>query len=317
MLFRSRYGFHPSPFGEALFVTTQRGLAGLGWVEASDDVAQARALALADMQRRWLRAKFLQDDITTAPFVARVFQSQHWRADQPLKVVLIGSAFEVSVWEALLTLPLGTATTYADLARQIGIRSGIPETTPAFTVNKACGSGLKALMLGANEIRLGNAEVVVAAGSESMSRVPFLMDNARWGLRMGDQPLVDGMYRDGPSGSSEYFMSYMSPTTCAACNGLRLKPASLAVRVKGVSIADFTQQPLNRALATATAWKLTEREGLIAGRLRRRPGNDSSKSKQFEDGRWRQNYPHRSAKSVRKENRRICQPPATTAQRMN
>ena len=115
-----RYGFHPSPFGEALFVTTQRGLAGLGWVEASDDVAQARALALADMQRRWPRAKFLQDEVATAPFVARVFQSQHWRADQPLKVVLIGSAFEVSVWEALLTLPLGTATTYADLARQIG-----------------------------------------------------------------------------------------------------------------------------------------------------------------------------------------------------
>ena len=80
--------------------------------------------------------------------------------------------------------------------------------------------------------------------------------------------ILDGMYRDGPSGSSEYFMSYMSPTTCAACNGLRLKPASLAVRVKGVSIADFTQQPLNRALETATAWTLTEREGLIASRIR-------------------------------------------------
>ncbi len=80
--------------------------------------------------------------------------------------------------------------------------------------------------------------------------------------------ILDGMYRDGPSGSSEYFMSYMSPTTCAACDGLRLKPASLAVRVKGVSIADFTKLPLNRALVAAQAWKLTEREGLIASRIK-------------------------------------------------
>ena len=80
--------------------------------------------------------------------------------------------------------------------------------------------------------------------------------------------ILDRMYRDGPSGSSEYFLSYMSPTTCAACSGLRLKPASLAVRVKGVSIADFTQLPLNRALAAARAWTLTEREGLIASRIK-------------------------------------------------
>ena len=80
--------------------------------------------------------------------------------------------------------------------------------------------------------------------------------------------ILDRMYRDGPSGMGEYFMSYMSPTTCAACDGLRLKPASLAVRVKGVSIADFTQLPLNRALDTARAWALTEREGLIASRIK-------------------------------------------------
>lgn len=113
------YGFHPSPFGEALFVTTPRGLAGLGWVEAGDDLAAQRALAFVDMQRRWPRAKFLRDEVATAPFVARVFDAQRWRADEPLKVVLIGSDFEISVWQALLTLPLGTATTYADLARQI------------------------------------------------------------------------------------------------------------------------------------------------------------------------------------------------------
>ena len=114
------YGFHPSPFGEALFVTTPRGLAGLGWVEAGEDLAAQRALALVDMQRRWPRANFLRDEGTTAPFVARVFDAQRWRVDEPLKVVLIGSDFEISVWQALLTLPLGSATTYADLARQIG-----------------------------------------------------------------------------------------------------------------------------------------------------------------------------------------------------
>jgi len=81
--------------------------------------------------------------------------------------------------------------------------------------------------------------------------------------------ILDTLYRDGPSGgTSEYFLSYMSPTTCAACNGLRLKPPSLAVRVKGVSIADFTQLPLNRALETARAWKLTDREQIIASRIR-------------------------------------------------
>jgi len=72
------------------------------------------------MQRRWPRAKFLRDEVATAPFVARVFDAQRWRADEPLKVVLIGSDFEISVWQALLTLPLGSSTTYADLARQIG-----------------------------------------------------------------------------------------------------------------------------------------------------------------------------------------------------
>src|SRR5688572_13764115 len=84
-----------------------------------------------------------------------------------------------------------------NLARQIGYRAGIPASVPGFTVNKACGSGLKAIALGCNEILLGNAQIVVAAGSESMSRVPYLVDNARWGLRMGNQAFVDGMYRDG------------------------------------------------------------------------------------------------------------------------
>lgn len=82
-------------------------------------------------------------------------------------------------------------------ARQISLGAGMPETIPAYTVNKACGSGLKSLMLGANEIALGAASMLVAGGTESMSRVPYLIENARWGVRLGHQELTDGMYRDG------------------------------------------------------------------------------------------------------------------------
>src|SRR5437879_11000649 len=71
-------------------------------------------------------------------------------------------------------------------ARQIGYRSGIPQEISAYTVNKACCSGLKAIILGCQEILLGNADVIVAGGMESMSNVPYLVEQARWGLRMGN-----------------------------------------------------------------------------------------------------------------------------------
>ncbi|HET9741778.1 MAG TPA: thiolase family protein [Terriglobales bacterium] len=84
-----------------------------------------------------------------------------------------------------------------NVARQISIRSGVPETSPAYTVNQACASGLKSIALGFQEIAHGNMDCVLAGGSESMSRVPFYLDGARWGFRLGNQDLVDGMYRDG------------------------------------------------------------------------------------------------------------------------
>jgi acetyl-CoA C-acetyltransferase len=84
-----------------------------------------------------------------------------------------------------------------NVARQISYRAGLPETVPATTVNKACGSGLKAIILAAQEIMLGRARAVLAGGVESMSRVPYLAEGARWGMRMGNAELVDGMYRDG------------------------------------------------------------------------------------------------------------------------
>lgn len=82
-------------------------------------------------------------------------------------------------------------------ARQISIRSGVPQEVPAYTVNKACASGIKSIALGFQEIASGNLECVLAGGTESMSRLPYYLDGARWGYRLGNQELVDGMYRDG------------------------------------------------------------------------------------------------------------------------
>src|SRR5438309_10079512 len=82
-------------------------------------------------------------------------------------------------------------------ARQISIRSGVPQQVPAYTVNKACASGMKSITLGFQEITMGNLDCMLAGGTESMSRLPYYLDGARWGYRLGNQELVDGMYRDG------------------------------------------------------------------------------------------------------------------------
>jgi acetyl-CoA C-acetyltransferase len=82
-------------------------------------------------------------------------------------------------------------------ARQISIRSGVPKEVPAYTVNMACASGMKAIALAFQEIAEGNSECILAGGAESMSRLPYYLDGARWGYRLGNQELVDGMYRDG------------------------------------------------------------------------------------------------------------------------
>jgi acetyl-CoA C-acetyltransferase len=82
-------------------------------------------------------------------------------------------------------------------ARQISIRSGVPQWSPAYTVNKACASGLQSIALGFQEIAAGNLDCVLTGGAESMSRVPYYLEGARWGYRLGNQELVDAMYRDG------------------------------------------------------------------------------------------------------------------------
>lgn len=82
-------------------------------------------------------------------------------------------------------------------ARQSAVKAGLPVGIGAFTVNKVCGSGLKAVILAAQAIGAGDAEVVVAGGMENMSRAPYILDQARWGYRMGDQKLIDAMIKDG------------------------------------------------------------------------------------------------------------------------
>jgi acetyl-CoA C-acetyltransferase len=84
-----------------------------------------------------------------------------------------------------------------NVARQISIRSGVPQEVPAYTVNKACASGLKSIALGFQEIAMGNLDCILAGGTESMSRLPYYLEGARWGYRLGNQDLVDGMHRDG------------------------------------------------------------------------------------------------------------------------
>jgi AraC family transcriptional regulator, regulatory protein of adaptative response / methylated-DNA-[protein]-cysteine methyltransferase len=110
-----RYGFHPSPFGTALVMITEHGLAGLAFADEGGERA-----ALDDMRSRWPRATYAEDSAATAPYVRRIFDPETWRADRPLRVFMIGTDFEVSVWETLLKLPLGKATTYGDIAAHLG-----------------------------------------------------------------------------------------------------------------------------------------------------------------------------------------------------
>ncbi len=110
------YGFHPSPFGDALVVATERGLAGLAFADPGE-----RAHALEDIRRRWPRAQFREDAARTAPLARRIFDPRLWQRDRPLRVVMIGTDFEVRVWEALLKIPMGRATTYSDIAAKLNV----------------------------------------------------------------------------------------------------------------------------------------------------------------------------------------------------
>src|SRR3979411_2251164 len=110
-----RYGFHPSPFGTAIVIASGRGLAGLAFADPGEEQA-----ALADMQRRWPRATYAEDrGAGTAAPARGISGTRLCRADQPLRVVLIGTDFEVRVWETLLKIPMGRAVSYSDIATKI------------------------------------------------------------------------------------------------------------------------------------------------------------------------------------------------------
>ncbi len=113
-----RYGFHVTQFGIALVMVTDRGLAGLAFADPGGERA-----ALDDMTGRWPNAGYVEDLSATAPYAARIFDPARWRADQPLRVVLIGTDFQVRVWQALLKIPMGRACTYSAIASGIGMPS--------------------------------------------------------------------------------------------------------------------------------------------------------------------------------------------------
>ena len=110
-----RYGFHHSPFGVALVMATDRGLAGLAFSDLGDEAA-----CFDDMACRWPNAEYVEDNQATAPYAERIFQPGKWSSEQPLRVVLIGTDFQVRVWESLLKIPFGKAVTYSDIANDIG-----------------------------------------------------------------------------------------------------------------------------------------------------------------------------------------------------
>jgi AraC family transcriptional regulator of adaptative response/methylated-DNA-[protein]-cysteine methyltransferase len=110
------WGIAPSPFGTAVLVVTEYGLAGIGFADSGLSVDAA----FEDLRRRWPNARYRCDDAKVAPIAMRVFDPQRWDADRPVRVVLIGTDFEVQVWQTLLRIPVGKATTYQSVAEAIG-----------------------------------------------------------------------------------------------------------------------------------------------------------------------------------------------------
>ncbi|GHA23185.1 6-O-methylguanine DNA methyltransferase [Devosia pacifica] len=110
------WGTAPCPFGTAVVTATSYGISGLGFADGDTTIDQA----FSDLAQRWPNARFTRNDEQIALHVSQIFEPERWAADRPVRVVLIGTDFEVKVWETLLKIPLGKATTYGDVAKQIG-----------------------------------------------------------------------------------------------------------------------------------------------------------------------------------------------------
>jgi acetyl-CoA C-acetyltransferase len=136
-----------------------------------------------------------------------------------------------------------------NLARQVVRRAGLPDTAPAFTINKACASGMQAIVSGAQSVRLGEAAIVLAGGTEHMSSIPFLAPDVRWGKKLGDEPLVDAMYRDG----------YL----CPLCDQLMGETSETLAHDYAISRADQDEYALASHRRATRAWE----EGRFAGEV--------------------------------------------------
>jgi len=128
-----RFGFHPSPFGAALVMATDRGLAGLALADRGDEKG-----ALADMKSRWPKAAYVEDKAYTVSFAQRIFDPACWRPSEPLRVVLIGTDWEVRVWEALLRIPMGKVVSYSEIAEQIRAPAAARAVGAAVGKNPIC-----------------------------------------------------------------------------------------------------------------------------------------------------------------------------------
>ncbi|MBN16130.1 MAG: 6-O-methylguanine DNA methyltransferase [Pelagibacterium sp.] len=109
------WGYAPSPFGKVCLMVTQYGVAGISF--ADDGKEQ---YAFEDLANRWPNAAYKRDDAAIAPIAARIFDPDRWDPDQPIRLVMIGSQFEIKVWETLLKVPAGRAATYGEVARAVG-----------------------------------------------------------------------------------------------------------------------------------------------------------------------------------------------------
>lgn len=110
-----RFGFHPSPFGQALIMISEHGLAGLAFADQDKE-----AETMQDMQSRWPQADYIEDMEATRAMAEHIFNPAQWQSDRPLRITMIGTDFEIRVWESLLKIPFGSATTYSDIAKDVG-----------------------------------------------------------------------------------------------------------------------------------------------------------------------------------------------------
>lgn len=110
-----RYGFHDCPFGRVLLMMTDQGICGLAFADSGEEQA-----AFRDMRSRWPEASYVEDGAATELPVRRIFNPELWKPEQSLRIVFIGTEFETRVWQTLLKVPLGRATTYSDIAGHIG-----------------------------------------------------------------------------------------------------------------------------------------------------------------------------------------------------